>query len=112
MTAYMLCIVLFCVGLYCILLKRNLIKIIIGIIIIENAINLLFIMVAYRMNGRAPILSESSKILNMVDPLPQALVLTSIVIGLATTALLVAIAMRLYEKYGTFDITKIRELRG
>jgi multisubunit Na+/H+ antiporter MnhC subunit len=48
----------------------------------------------------------------MVDPLPQALVLTGIVIGLATTALLLAIAMRIYEKYGTYDITEIRELRG
>jgi len=48
----------------------------------------------------------------MVDPLPQALVLTSIVIGLATTAFLVAIAMRLHERYGTYDITRIRELRG
>jgi len=48
----------------------------------------------------------------MVDALPQALVLTSIVIGLASTALLIAIAMRIYDKYGTFDITKIKELRG
>jgi len=48
----------------------------------------------------------------MVDPLPQALVLTAIVIGLATTALMVALAMRIYEKYKTFDITKIKELRG
>ena len=112
MTPYILCIILFCVGLYCVLRKRNIIKIIIGIIIVENAVNLFFVLVAYRMNGRAPILSKSSEILNMVDPLPQALVLTTIVIGLASTALLVAIAMRLYEKYGTFDITKIRELRG
>jgi len=48
----------------------------------------------------------------MVDPLPQALVLTSIVISLATTALVIAIALRIYEKYHTFDITKIRRLRG
>ena len=48
----------------------------------------------------------------MVDPLPHALVLTAIVIGLATTALMVAIAMRVYEKYGTYDIAEIRELRG
>jgi multicomponent Na+:H+ antiporter subunit C len=48
----------------------------------------------------------------MVDPLPQSVVLTTIVIGMATTILLVALAMRLYEKYGTFDITKIRELKG
>jgi multisubunit Na+/H+ antiporter MnhC subunit len=78
----------------------------------EYAVNLFFILIAYRMNGRAPILEEGREILNMVDPLPHALVLTSIVIGLATTALLVGIAMRLYEKYGTFDITKIKELKG
>ena len=112
MIIYLLCLALFLCGLYCILRKRNIIKIIIGVIIMEYAINLFFILVAYRMNGRAPILSSKAEILNMVDPLPHALVLTAIVIGLATTALLAAIAMRIYEKYGTFDITKIRELKG
>jgi multicomponent Na+:H+ antiporter subunit C len=48
----------------------------------------------------------------MVDPLPQALVLTAIVISLATTAFVIAVAIRIYEKYGTFDITKIRRLKG
>jgi multicomponent Na+:H+ antiporter subunit C len=48
----------------------------------------------------------------MVDPLPQALVLTSIVIELGVTALLVALALRLFQKYKTFDITQIRRLRG
>ena len=112
MSVYFLCFVLFCVGIYCILRKRNLIKIIIGIIIMENAVNLFFVLVGYRHDGRAPILAPDTVILNMVDPLPQALVLTAIVIGLATTALLIAIAMRIYEKYGTFDITKIRRLKG
>lgn len=112
MIIYMLCLILFSCGLYCILRKRNIIKIILGIIIAEYAVNLFFILVAYRMEGRSPILSSDVEIVNMVDPLPQALVLTAIVIGLATTALLVALAMRIYEKYGTFDITKIKELRG
>ena len=112
MVIYLLCLMLFCCGLYCILRKRNIIKIIIGVIISEYAVNLFFILAAYRLEGRSPIFSRETEILNMVDPLPQALVLTAIVIGLATTALLVAIAMRIYEKYGTFDITKIRELRG
>jgi multisubunit Na+/H+ antiporter MnhC subunit len=103
---------LFCVGLYCILRKRNIIKIIIGIVIAEYAVNLFFILTSYRIGGRAPIFSVDADIKRMVDPLPQALVLTAIVIGLASTALLVAIAMRIYEKYRTFDITKIRELRG
>lgn len=112
MMIYFLCLMLFCVGLYCILRKRNIIKIIVGIIICEYAVNLFFILVAYRFDGRAPIFSPQTDIFNMVDPLPHALVLTAIVIGLATTALLVAIAMRIYEKYGTFDITKIKELKG
>ena len=112
MMLYLLCLMLFCVGLYCILRKRNIIKIIVGLIIMEYAVNLFFILVAYRMQGRSPIFSPETNISNMVDPLPHALVLTAIVIGLATTALLVAIAMRIYEKFGTFDVTKIRELRG
>jgi multicomponent Na+:H+ antiporter subunit C len=48
----------------------------------------------------------------MVDPLPQAVVLTSIVIGLALMLLLVAMSIRIYEKYHTFDITKINRLKG
>ncbi|MBD3264238.1 MAG: cation:proton antiporter [Candidatus Omnitrophica bacterium] len=112
MIVYLLCLLLFCVGLYCILRKRNIIKIIVGVIIAEYAVNLLFILVAYRRGGRAPLHSPDAVIENMVDALPQALVLTSIVISLASTALLIAIAMRIYQKYRTFDITKIRELRG
>jgi len=109
---YLMCLILFCTGVYCILVKKNLIKIIIGLGIVEYAVNLFFILVGYRLRGRAPILAKEQVIQNMVDPLPQALVLTAIVIGLAVTALIVAIAMRLYEKYGTFDVTKIRRLRG
>ncbi|MGE5279781.1 MAG: sodium:proton antiporter [Deltaproteobacteria bacterium] len=112
MTAYILCLILFCVGLYCILRRRNIIKIIVGVIIAEYAVNLFFVMVGYRWEGRSPIFAPDTPIRDMVDALPQAVVLTSIVIGLATTALLVALAMRIYGKYGTFDITKIKELRG
>ncbi len=112
MTAYFLCLVLFVIGLYAILRKRNVIKMIIGVIIAGYAVNLFFIMISYKTEGRAPVYAEDQQVLNMVDPLPQAVVLTAIVIGLATTVLLVAIAIRMYEKYGTFDITKIRELKG
>ena len=112
MSVYFLCLILFSIGLYCVLRKRNIIKIIIGLGIIEFSVNLFFILIAYRYKGRAPILSEDQIVYNMVDPLPQALVLTAIVIGLAVIALIAAIAIRLYERYGTFDITKIRRLRG
>jgi multicomponent Na+:H+ antiporter subunit C len=80
--------------------------------IAEYAVNLFFILLGYRIEGRAPIHSPDQAITNMVDPLPQALILTSIVIGLAVTALVVGIAIRIYEKYGTFDITRINRLKG
>ena len=85
---------------------------IVGLGIMEYAMNLFFVLLGYRFDGRAPIFSKDQAILNMVDPLPQALVLTSIVIGLGVTALVISIAIRIYEKYGTFDITKIKRLKG
>jgi multisubunit Na+/H+ antiporter MnhC subunit len=112
MTLYFLCLILFCVGLYGVLRKRNLVKIIVGLAIIEYSMNLFFVLLGYKMHGRAPIDAQNQDILNMVDPIPQALVLTSIVIGLGVTALLISIAIRIYDKYGTFDITKIKKLKG
>jgi len=112
MTLYFLCLILFCVGLFAVLRKRNIIKIIIGVAIMEYALSLFFVLIGYRAEGRAPILARDQVVLNMVDPLPQAMVLTTIVIGLAVIMILVSLAIRIYEKYGTFDITKIRRLKG
>lgn len=112
MMPYLLCLALFAVGLYGVLRKRNLIKIIVAVIIMEYAVNLFFVLVAYRNGGGPPVLARDATAPLMVDPLPHALVLTAIVISLATTALLVAIAVRLHEKYGTFDIGQIKDLRG
>ncbi len=112
MMLYFLCLVLFCVGLYGVLRKRNIVKMIVSLGIIEYSMNLFFVLVGYRFNGRAPILAKGQDILNMVDPIPQALVLTSIVIGLGVTAMVISIAIRIYERYGTFDITKIKRLKG
>jgi len=112
MSLYLLCLLLFCIGLYGVLRKRNLVKIIISLGIIEYAMNLFFVLLGYRYHGRSPIEANNQNILNMVDPLPQAVVLTSIVIGLGITAVVIAIAIRIYEKYGTFDITKIKKLKG
>jgi len=109
---YLLCLALFCIGLYGVLRKRNLVKIIVALGIMEYSMNLFFVLLGYRSGGRAPIEAQDQAILNMVDPLPQALVLTSIVIGLGVTALVISIAIRIYEKYGTFDITKIKRLKG
>jgi multicomponent Na+:H+ antiporter subunit C len=111
MTVYLLCFALFLVGLYGVIAKRDLIKIILSIGIMGYAANLFLILFAYKKGATFPILTGGEPAV-MVDPLPQALVLTSIVIELGTTALLVALAVRLYQKYGTFDMAKIRRLRG
>lgn len=112
MTVYLLSIVLFLVGLYGVLSKRNLIKIVIGLAIMEYSVNLFLILVGYVSGGTAPIIDGDAGGRLFVDPLPQAMVLTAIVIGLATTALLLAIAIRIYKKYGTFDIREIKNLKG
>ena len=113
---YALCLALFLVGLYGVMVKRNLIKIVISLIILESAVNMFIVMIGYRKDGIAPIMSKVMKtdvfLARSVDPVPQALVLTAIVIGLGVTAMTVAIAMRLYEKYGTYDIKEIRKLKG
>jgi len=120
---YALCFLLFVIGLYCAVVKKNMIKIVIGIMVMEYAVNLFLIMLGYRIGGKAPIIVEediagagaqlSDLFINTsVDPLPQALVLTAIVISLGSLALMISICIRTYERYGTFDITKIRRLKG
>ena len=109
---YLLPIILFLVGLFGVLVKRNLIKMIISVSIMDYALFLLLALIGYRSEAMPPIELKGVEYVKFVDPLPQAIVLTAIVIGLATTALLVGIAVRIYQKYGTFDIEKIRKLKG
>jgi len=120
---YALCFLLFVIGLYCAVTKKNMVKIVIGIMVMEYAVNLFLIMLGYRLGGVAPIIDKgqlesgtgqiaASFINSSVDPLPQALVLTAIVISLGSLALMISICIRTYEKYGTFDITQIRRLKG
>ena len=120
---YSLCLLLFMIGLYCVLVKKNMVKIVIGILVMEYAVNLFLIMLGYRSGGNAPILSPEDVVApggkvselfinSSVDPLPQALVLTAIVISLGSLALMISICIRTYERYGTFDITQIRRLKG
>jgi len=113
---YILAFAMLLVGLYAVVAKKNIIKIIVGLLIIDYAVNLLLVLVGYRTGGSAPILARGQSGAELartgVDPLPQAMVLTSIVIGLGLVALMVAMALRLYERYGTFDMSKIRKLKG
>jgi len=113
MVFYILTAAIFMMGVYAVVAKKNLIKIVIGMLIIEYAVNLMLVLVGYRKDGLAPIITEAEEsTAAFVDPLPQALVVTSIVIGLAMAALMVALCVRLYQRYGTFDILHIRKLRG
>jgi multicomponent Na+:H+ antiporter subunit C len=112
MILYVLCFVLFLVGLYGLITRRNVIKIVLSICIMEYSLNLLLILIGYLEGGDAPILVGGVDNRSFVDPLPQAMVLTVIVIGLATTAMLLAIAIRVYKKHGTFDIREIKNLKG
>jgi len=120
---YALCFLLFMIGLYCAVVKKNMVKIVIGIMVMEYAVNLFLIMLGYRIGGIAPIVGREDiagadgQLTNLfingsVDPLPQALVLTAIVISLGSLALMISICIRTYERYGTFDITQIRRLKG
>ncbi len=98
------------IGLYAMLYKRNLIKIIIGLDLIESGVNLFLVSLGYRGGGVAPIYTSAPST-NMVLPTPQALTLTSIVIGLATTAMLLSFSMVIYRNYRTLDTRKIRMLK-
>ncbi len=112
MIVFILCFLLFLVGLYGLITRRNLIKIVISLSIMEFSVFLFLVLIGYIDAGVAPIVDLSLSNQVYVDPLPQAMVLTAIVIGLATTAMLLAIAIRLYRKYKTFDIREINQLRG
>jgi len=113
---YPLCFLLILVGLYGVVANRNTVKIVISLLIMQHGIHLLLILIGYRSEGTPPIMDPGTAPAIFsgaaVDPLPQAVVLTSIVIGLGVLALLVALCVRLYERYGTFDVGEMTRLRG
>ena len=113
---YSLCLLLIVVGLYGAVVKRNALKIVICLLIMEHGVNLLLIAIGYRAGGSPPIKDAGTSLpvflSGAVDPLPQALVLTSIVIGVGVMALLAALCIRLYERFGSFDVAKMTRLRG
>ena len=86
--------VLFAAGIY-LLLARSIVRALIGLLLLGNGVNILYL-VASGPAGRAPIVGVS-KVADMSDPLPQAMVLTAIVITLATTAFLLALAHRSWQ---------------
>lgn len=105
---------LIALGFYTIITKYNLVKTVIGLGIADYGVNLLIISIGYNPGGTAPIYTAGEIIETsyFVDPIPQALTLTSIVIGACVTAMSLALVIKLHESYGTLDTREIRRLRG
>ncbi len=109
------------VGVYGVLAKRNIIKKIIALTIVGDTANTFAILLGFRVSANVmppvlPSLNPSKELLTRfagaaVDPVPQALVITAIVINLAITAFLLFLAVRIYSLYGTLDYGKVIRVR-
>ena len=101
-------ILIVCVGTAGMILKKNLLMKLLSLNIVNTATILFFVLIVYRPGERAPIGPVSSSLL--ADPLPQALVLTSVVINFGVLALSLLFTMVLVKSYHTLDIEKIEAL--
>jgi multicomponent Na+:H+ antiporter subunit C len=107
---YFAVVALILLGLYAMVFKRNLIKLVIGITLIESGVNLFLITLGYRKDSIAPIYTSSPGGV-MALPVPQALTLTSIVIGVAVLALMLSLVIHIYRHYGSIDVRNVRRLK-
>ena len=107
--------VLILIGLYGALTNRNILRMIVAFSVADTGVNLVMVAVGYVHGRTAPILDEAVPVTEaaarIIDPVPQALVLTAIVIGVGVTALMLAYAYKLYETKRTMDISKYTELK-
>ena len=114
---YVVAVLLLVLGLYAVCTQKNLIKVVLGLGIIDYGINLLIVSVGFNDGGTAPIFTISD-LLNgvsssfFVDPVPQALTLTSIVIGACVDAMALALVIMIYRKYKTINADEVRRIRG
>lgn len=102
------------IGITGVVVLRDIFRMILALVIAEAGANLLLVIAGYRFDAIAPILSGSSNwtvspATAMVDPVPQAMVLTAIVIGVGIQALALALALRIYQNYRTLDIREIHQ---
>jgi multisubunit Na+/H+ antiporter MnhC subunit len=103
---------LFFVGLFGLLTRKHIIKIFISIAIMESSIFLLFIGLTFKTDFIAPILDSTHvNVSNMNDPVPHAMILTAIVIGMAVLALGVSFAIEYFKLTGKTDINEMNEMR-
>jgi multicomponent Na+:H+ antiporter subunit C len=95
--------VLLMIGLYTVIAKTNFVKKMIGIAMFQSAVFLLYITMDKVEGGTAPIVQSDVPGQLYSNPLPQVLILTAIVVGIATLALGLSIVVRIYEAYGTTE---------
>lgn len=105
---YWVVIVLMMVGLYTVISRGNLIKKIIGLNIFQVSVFFLYISIGTVEGGAAPIIAEGVSVYS--NPLPHVLILTAIVVGVATTALGLALVVRIKESYGSIEEDEIHDL--
>lgn len=103
------------IGAWGALTQRNLLRMIVAFGIADTGVNIVIVAIGYMHGRTAPILdatlAAADAVQRIIDPVPQALVLTAIVIGLGVTALMLAFAYRLYEKKRTLDIAAFTDLK-
>ena len=103
------------IGIWGLLTQKNIIKIIIGFTVMNAGINVVIVSIAYIRGKTAPIIDAATGTENIankiVDPVPQALVLTAIVIGLGVTALMLTYALKLYKEKKTLEIESFKDLK-
>jgi multisubunit Na+/H+ antiporter MnhC subunit len=115
---YLGAILLFLIGLYGVILHRNMMRILLSLSLMESATFLMLIVQGFRRQATAPIFSGAygSEIIpgvtHVVDPIVQALTLTSIVISVATLSMALALIIQLARHYRTLDVRRLRNLRG
>lgn len=95
------------IGFYIVIAHGNLIKKIVGLSIFQTSVFIFYISMAKVDGGTAPILAEG--ISQYSNPLPHVLILTAIVVGIATTALALALAIRIKEEYGSIEEAEIQK---
>jgi len=98
------------VGFYAVIAKANLIKKLIGLSIFQSAVFLMYITMDKVEGGTAPIIQAGVTDQIYSNPLPQVLILTAIVVGVSTTALGLAIVVRIHETYGTIEEDEIMDM--
>ena len=102
--------ILLMVGFYAVVAKHNLIKKLIGLSLFQAAVFLLYLTMGKVEGGTAPIFGADSAVGVFSNPLPQVLILTAIVVGISTTALGLAIVVRIKEEYGSIEEHEIQEI--